>query len=313
MRLVLTPLIALIALAASVGAPRAQSRQPPAAEGGRFVSSSSELVVLPVVVTDRQNRFIADLAQDRFVVLDNSRPQTIALFTNEDTPVTVGLVIDDSRSMTPKLAEVIAASVAFARSSNPQDELFAVAFNDTVQTQIGGPALSVADPIGLEKALSALVPQGRTALYDALAAALERAARATRPRKVLILISDGGDNASEATLKDILTRARQSNVTIYAIGLFDADDEDRNPRVLKSLAHTTGGERFLPDTPSRLMQVCQHIAREIRSGYTIGYVPPDRDGAYHRVRVEVRPPDGRRISVRTRPGYFAAASPVTRR
>jgi VWFA-related protein len=312
MRLVLTPLIALIALAASGGALRAQSNQPPAGDRGRFVSSSTELVVLPVVVTDRQDRFVADLPRERFVVLDNGRPQTIALFTNEDTPVTVGLVIDDSRSMSPKLAEVIAAAAAFARSSNPQDELFAMAFNDTVQEQIGGRTLPVGDPEGLEKALRALVPQGRTALYDALVAALERSTQATRPRRVLILISDGGDNASAATLKDVLARARQSNVTIYTIGLFDADDEDRNPGVLKSLAQATGGGRFLPDSPSRLMQACQHIAREIRSGYTIGYVPPDRDGAYHRVRVEVRPPDGRRISVRTRPGYFAA-SPITRR
>ena len=313
MRLVLTPVIALMALiavTASVGAFRAQSSQPPVTGRGLFVSASSELVVLPVVVTDRQDRFVADLAQDHFVVLDNGRPQAIALFTNEDTPVTVGLVIDDSRSMAPKLAEVIAAAAAFARSSNAQDELFAVAFNDTVQEHIGGRALSVADPAGLEKALSALVPQGRTALYDALVAALQRAAETTRPRKVLILISDGGDNASEMTLKRVLARARQSNVTIYTIGLFDADDADRNPGVLKSLAQTTGGERFLPDTPARLMQACQHIAREIRSGYTIGYLPPDRDGAYHRVRVDVRPPDGRRISVRTRPGYFAA-SPVT--
>ena len=117
MRLVLTPLIALTALTTSVGALRAQSSQPPVADRGLFLSSSSDLVVLPVVVTDRQDRFVADLAQDRFVVLDNGRPQAIALFTNEDTPVTVGLVIDDSRSMAPKLAEVIAAAAAFARSS----------------------------------------------------------------------------------------------------------------------------------------------------------------------------------------------------
>jgi len=311
MRLVLTSLIALTALTTSVGALRAQSSQPPVADRGLFLSSSSDLVVLPVVVTDRQDRFVADLAQDRFVVLDNGRPQAIALFTNEDTPVTVGLVIDDSRSMAPKLAEVIAAAAAFARSSNAQDELFAVAFNDTVHEHIGSRTLSVADPVGLEKALSALVAQGRTALYDAVGAALQRAAETTRPRKVLILISDGGDNASETTLKQILARARQSNVTVYTIGLFDADDADRNPGVLKSLARTTGGERFLPNTPARLLQACQHIAREIRNGYTIGYLPPDRDGAYHRVKVEVRVPDGLRVSVRTRPGYVAA-SPETR-
>jgi VWFA-related protein len=310
MRLVLTPLIALIALAASAGAPLAHSGQPPA-DRGRFVSASTELVVLPVVVTDRQDRFVADLAQDRFVVLDNGRPQEIALFTNEDTPVTVGLVIDESRSMSPKLGEVIAAATAFARSSNPQDELFAMAFNDTVQKQIGGNALSAADPGALEQALLALVPQGRTALYDALVAALERSSRATRPRRVLVVISDGGDNASTATLKDVLARARESNVTVYTIGLFDRDDVDRNPGVLKSLAQATGGERFLPDSPSRLMEVCRHIAREIRSGYTIGYVPPDRDGAYHRVRVELQS-HGRGLSIRTRPGYFATNA-LTRR
>ena len=285
------------------------AQQPDAA---RFVSTASELVVLPVIVTDRQDKLVADLPSDRFAVYDNGRRQTVALFTNEDTPVTVALVIDSSGSMKPKLGEVIAAAVAFAHSSNPQDELFAVAFNDTAQDAVGGGVISAADTARLEKALSSLVPQGRTSLYDGLALGLDRLARAARPRKVLILISDGGDNASRASLKDVLARAHASSVTIYTIGLFDADDRDKNPGVLKSLAVTTGGERFLPDSPGRLMQACQHIAREIRSGYTIGYAPPDHDGAYHRVRVDVKTPDGRRVSVRTRPGYVAA-SPVTRR
>jgi len=104
----------------------------------------------------------------------------------------------------------------------------------------------------------------------------------------------------------VLARARRSNVTIYTIGLFDANDGDTNPRVLKALARTTGGERFLPGSPGRLLQVCDHIAREIRSGYTVGYAPPDRDGTFHRVRVEIQPSD-RHLSIRTRPGYFAAA------
>ena len=288
---------------------RARGQQP---EAARFVSAASELVVLPVIVTDRQDRFVADLPSDRFVVYDNGRRQNVALFTNEDTPVTVGLVIDSSGSMRAKLGEVIAAAVAFARTSNPQDELFAVAFNDTAQDAVGGDGIAAGDTARLERALSSLVPQGRTSLYDGLALALDRLERAARPRKVLILISDGGDNASHASLKDVLARARASSVTIYTIGLFDADDRDRNPGVLKSLAVTTGGERFLPDSPGRMMLACQHIAREIRSGYTIGYVPPDHDGAYHRVRVDVHVPDGRRVSVRTRPGYVAA-TPVTRR
>jgi VWFA-related protein len=155
-------------------------------------------------------------------------------------------------------------------------------------------------------ALASLRPDGRTALYDALTEGLDHLALGTRPRKVLVVISDGGDNASEATLERVLLRARGSNAVIYTIGIFDDEDLDRNPGVLKSLARTTGGERFLPHSPGDLLQVCERIAREIRSGYTIGYVPPDRDGAYHRVRVEIEPSPSRRPTVRTRPGYFAA-------
>src|SRR5262249_47929606 len=146
----------------------------------------------------------------------------------------------------------------------------------------------------------------RTALYDALVSGLDRLERASRARKALVLISDGGDNASGATLKEVLARARRANVIVYTIGLFAPDDPDGNPGVLKSLAEATGGARFLPRSPSQLLQVCTRIARELRSGYTIGFVPLDRDGAFHRLRVEVRPERGGAITVRTRPGYFAA-------
>src|SRR5439155_12170541 len=159
---------------------------------------------------------------------------------------------------------------------------------------------TVSDLAGIESALSSLRPEGRTSLYDALIAGLDRLRDASRPRKVLIVVSDGGDNASTATLEGVLARARQSNVTIYTVGLFDANDADTNRGVLKALARTTGGERFLPDSPGRMLQACQHIAREIRSGYTIGFVPPDHDCAYHRLRPEVQPGD-RHLTLRTRP------------
>jgi Ca-activated chloride channel family protein len=163
------------------------------------------------------------------------------------------------------------------------------------------------DVRALEQELRAYSPEGRTALYDALNAALIRAEQGLHARKALIVMSDGGDNASHATRDAVLTRARQSNVTIFTIGLFDDDDPDRNPGVLNSLARSTGGERFLPRTPSVLLQTCERIARELRSGYTIGYVPPDRDGVFHRVRVEVAPADRGKLNVRTRPGYFASS------
>jgi Ca-activated chloride channel family protein len=294
---------ALLLVVAALPVLRAQQ---PSADPPSFRSTSSELVVLPVTVTDRRGGLVADLPRERFAVFDNGRRQDVALFTNEDIPVTVGLVLDDSGSMRGKLGEVVAAALAFAGASNPDDELFTLEFSDDVKDALPGHRLLANDVTGLRMALTALVPAGRTALYDALLAGLDRLREATRARRVLVLISDGGDNASAATLHEVLARARASNVTIYTIGVFERDDPDTNARVLKSIAETTGGERFLPQSPGPLLSDCQRIAREIRSGYTIGYVPPDRDGTFHHVRVQVDAAGGRTLNVRTRPGYFAA-------
>jgi Ca-activated chloride channel homolog len=273
-----------------------------------FRGASSELVVLPVIVKDKQGRYVSDLGKERFVVYDNARRMSIDLFTNEDTPVTVGLIVDASGSMRAKLGEVIAAAVAFAKSSNPDDELFAVRFNDDAEEVVRDRRFLLASDLSaLEAAMSALRPQGRTALYDALVAGLDHLNDASRPRKALIVISDGGDNASRATLDAVLARAHKSNAAIYTIGVYDPDEVDKNRGALKALARATGGERFEPASPGQLLQVCKRIARELRSGYTIGYVPPDRDGLFHRVRVVIEPAM-RGLDVRTRPGYFAAPS-----
>jgi VWFA-related protein len=267
------------------------------------------LVVLPVVVTDDRGQLISELDQSRFTVFDNGRAIPVELFTNEDAPVTVGLVLDTSSSMRAKLGEVIAATMRFASSSHPEDELFVIRFNDDARHALRDRRfLHASDSGALESALTSLIPEGRTALYDALIAGLEHLDQGTRARKVLIAISDGGDNASRANLNRVLERARKSNATIYTIGIFDKDDPDRNPRVLKSLAETTGGERFLPRSAGPLILACERIAREIRSGYTIGYTPPARDGAYHHVRVVIESPN-RKLRIRTRPGYFASNSP----
>ena len=272
-----------------------------------FRSGGTELVVLPVVVTDKQGRYISDLDRDRFTVFDNGRRVPIEIFTNEDTPLTIGLIIDASGSMGTKMDDVVSASVAFARLSNPQDELFAIRFNDDVQHVIRDRQFLLAEDLGaLHAALRSMRPDGRTALYDAMVAGIDYLARGTRGRKALVVISDGGDNASEATRERVLARARETNAAIYTVGLFDPDDPDRNPGLLKSLARATGGERFLPRSRSELTEACERIAREIRSGYTIGYVPPDRDGNYHRVRVDVQPSSAQKVTIRTRPGYFAA-------
>ena len=278
-----------------------------------FHSTSSELVVLPVLVTDRRGGFVTDLPKDAFTVYDNGRRVPIDVFTNEDTPVTVGLVIDASGSMHSKMGEVIAAAMSFVRLSNPHDEFFAIRFNDDVHAVTsGGGAIPLAEADVVQRALMSIRPEGRTALYDGLVEALDRLAAGSRPRKVLILISDGGDNASRATRPAVLERAKRSNAAIYAIGMLDPADPDSNPGLLKSLARDTGGERFLPTSAGPMLAACERIAREIRAGYTIGYEPPDRDGAFHRVRVDVRPADRRRVDVRTRPGYVAAARAAER-
>ena len=285
-------------------------QEPQGPQSPAFRSASSELVVLPVIVTDKPDQYVGDLKQDQFTVYDNGRKVAVEFFSTEDTPVTVGLVIDASSSVRKKVGDIIAASAAFARSSNPDDELFAVYFNDDVQDALPERGMLLAsDAAGLHQALHTLVPEGRTSLYDGLIHALDRLASGTRTRKALVLISDGGDNASTATLEQVLAKARTSNAAIYTIGVYDDYDLDKNPGVLQSIAKSTGGERFLPRSAGPLMAACQHIAREIRSGYTLGYTPPDRDGAFHRIRVEVAHDGKRKLTAKTRPGYFASRQP----
>jgi VWFA-related protein len=264
--------------------------------------------VLAASVTDRDGGFVRDLGPDRFTIFDNGRRQPIALFSNDDTPVSVGLIIDISGSMRTKIGEVVAATLAFAAASHPEDELFFLAFNDDVQEAVKERRFLLAsDLTSLRESVSALRPEGRTSLYDAVMKGLDRLDEGSRARKVLIVMSDGGDNASRATLDDVLGRARRSDATIYTIGLFEASDPDSNPGVLKQLAQTTGGERFLPRSAGPLLLACKRIAQDIRSGYTLAFEPSGLDNTYHRVRVEIAGTNGRRLNVRTRPGYVALA------
>jgi Ca-activated chloride channel homolog len=271
-----------------------------------FRSASTDLVVLAASVTDKEGGFVQSVGRERFTIYDEGKRQPMTLFSNEDTPVSVGLIIDNSGSMRSRIGEVVAATVAFARLSHPEDELFALAFSDDVREALDKRAFLLAGDIAaLEQAVSSLRPDGRTALYDAVMAGLDRLDEGSRARKVLIVMSDGADNASRATLDQVLERARHSDATIYTIGLFEPADPDANPGVLKSLAQMTGGERFLPRSASPLLLACQRIARDIRSGYTIAFEPANRDGRYHRIKVEVDRADGRRLAVRARPGYVA--------
>ena len=278
----------------------------PTLEQGHF-TVQSELVVLHVLVKDRSGAFVTDLEADAFHVFEENRPQTIHFFATEDAPVSVGLVIDSSGSMRNVRDRVIAASAAFVDSSNPQDEVFALVFNDDVRPVLPPTAPFTSDVSILRNALAQVFePVGRTALYDAVAEGLAYVAKGTRDRQVLVVLSDGGDNASRSWADDALARAQASNTLIYSVAIIDPADPDANRKRLKQLAETTGGEEFEPNDIAEVGRVFQQIAREIRHGYTIGYEPSDpspRHGFRH-LRVEAQAPDGRRLVTRTRTGYL---------
>jgi Ca-activated chloride channel homolog len=254
---------------------------------------------------------VAGLSKDDFQVLEDRVPQSIKHFSHEDIPVTVGLVIDNSGSMRPKRAEVIAAALAFAGSSNPQDQMFVVNFNEHVSFGLPRNVLFTDEPEQLKAAMRTVIADGETALYDAVAIALERLKMGNRDKKVLIVVSDGADNASAHTKTQMLDLATQSDAIIYALAIYERDDPDRSPQVLSKLAKVSGGEAFFPESLREVVPICERIAREIRDQYTISYVPSNRkqDGKYRAIRVRASL-NGADLAVTTRAGYVARLKPA---
>jgi VWFA-related protein len=269
------------------------------------------LVVLQATVTDKQGGVVSDLGEQAFEVYEDGVRQSIRLFRNEDIPVTVGLVIDHSTTMRPKLAEVSAAAWTFVRSSNLEDEMFVVNFNEKVSLGLPAALRFTNSAAELQRAIGTAPADGQTALYDAIGRALGQLEAGSRDKKVLIVISDGGDNRSVRTLGQVMKLAAQSSAVIYTVGLFDQEDPDRNPGVLKRLAQATGGEAFLPDQLSEVVAICERIARDIRHQYTIGYVPSSaaRNGTYRAIRMVARTKGNDKLAVRTRAGYIPSDEP----
>ena len=288
-----------------------QQTQPPAAGQDARISVDVDLVVLHATVTDQRGRVVSDLRGQDFQVYDDGAVQSIKQFGREDVPVTAGLVVDHSGSMKSKLPEVSAAARTFAQASNPDDRMFVVNFNEFVQWGLESSTRFTGDPVQLEQAISRAPTTGKTALYDAIATALEHLKAGVPEKKVLLTISDGGDNASTRTLAQVLKLAEQSGAIIYTIGIFDEDDPDRNPRVLRRLAEATGGLAFFPSQLAEVTAICSRIARDIRNQYTIAYTPanPGKPGEYHSIRVVASAPHHRKLFVRTRTGYRVAGLP----
>jgi len=270
------------------------------------IAVNVNLVVLHTVVHDNKGRVPPDLRPEDFEVYEDGVRQTIRHFQHEDLPVTVGLVIDHSGSMGSKLADVVVAARTFVESSSPADQIFVVNFNEKVTLGLPKNLPFTNQPELLVGAISGMRPAGQTALYDAVIRALNIVNTGSNEKKVLVVVSDGGDNVSSHSLEDVSRLAEKSNALIYTVGIFDADDPDRNPGVLRRLARVSGGQAFFPRELHDVVKVCENIAREIRNQYAIGYSSASTNvqpGAHRSIRVTARTKEHGKLTVRTRAGY----------
>ena len=272
------------------------------------IAVNVDLVVLHTTVHDRRGQFVTDLKKENFQVYEDGIRQSIRVFKHEDSPVTVGLVIDHSGSMRTKMPEVIEAARTFVRASSVDDQMFVVNFNE--KATLGLPAaIRFSNRVDqLAGAISRSATEGQTALYDAIAVAMNQLQSGIPNKKVLIVISDGADNKSKRTLEDVLKMAEQTSTLIYTIGIFEPEDRDTNPRVLRSLASATGGEAYFPHQIAAVVADCERIARDIRHQYAIGYVSSQSahpGDFHHRIRVTASSAERGKLTVRARSTYLA--------
>lgn len=279
------------------------------------IKSSVNEVLLQITVRDRAGNLVGQLNKNNFQIYEDGVPQQIDSFSHEDIPVTVGLVVDNSGSMKPKRPEVNTSALAFVRSSNSQDEMFVVNFDDSVSFGLPRNTSFTDQQDQLKLALSSTEPSGRTALYDAVFDAVVHLKKGSYEKKALIVVSDGGDNASKHSLPETIALAVKSDAMIYTIGLFDLDDPDRNPHVLKEIAKATGGDAFFPESTRDVLTICERIALEIRSQYTVTYVSSNKkqDGSHRSIKVKINAPDRGHLMVRARGGYYAPLNTESKR
>jgi Ca-activated chloride channel family protein len=262
------------------------------------------MVLLDVGVTNHAGHFIPGLAKENFTIFEDGKPQPITAFDNSDIPVTQGILVDESQSMGPKRVAVLTAAEALVKEANPHDDFFVLNFNEQVKRGLP-PAVPFSASIQqLRQALYRGLPQGKTALYDAVIEGLKQLEGSHRGRKVLVVISDGGDNASHHKRPEMLNALERSGATVYGIGFYTEGDPEIDPGVLKQIAHTTGGEALFPSDPAAVTAACERIAKEIRARYVVGYRPPEGTaGALRHIRVRVSPPRGEGVTVLVRSSY----------
>jgi len=285
-------------------------------EPKEIVSHSSirvetELVLIPVTVTDPLNRFVTGLEKQHFKIYEDKVEQKISQFSSEDAPLSVGLVFDTSGSMGPKLQKSRQAAAEFFKTANPQDEFFLVEFNDSPQVVVSFTPSSE----DIQNSLTFTQSKGRTALLDAIYLSMHEMKKAKNPRKAILIISDGGDNSSRYTESEIRNAVREADVQIFAIGIYEpmssrsrTPEEMAGPGLLQQVAEQTGGRAYEIENLAELPDVAAKIGVELRNQYVLGYTPKnqDRDGKYRHVQVKLAQPAGLPpLKAYYRLGYYA--------
>jgi len=267
------------------------------------IQTTSRLVLLDVSVKDAAGGFVSGLTKDDFKVFENGKPEGISQFANSDIPVTVGVAVDESGSMGPKKAQVVTAALVFFHDSNPKDEIFVVNFNEKARRGLPDDVLFSDNMQLLRSALWQGDPEGRTALYDAIEMSLDQLKFGRQAKKTLVVISDGGDNHSTHTQQEVMQDVLSSLATIYTVGIYDEDDPEKNDGVLRKLAQVSGGVFYHLEKLEEIVPICRQIAKDIRTRYTIGYVPAAEGKVVRHIKVTASSPDHPKLIVRTRTSY----------
>ena len=280
--------------------------QAPDDNGTFVIRKSVDEVLLHASVVDDKQRLVMNLDKNAFTVFEDGKPQNIISFRHEDIPVAMGVVIDNSGSMREKRAKVNQAALNLVRSSNPQDEVFVVNFNDEYYLDQD----FTNDLLKLKEALEKIDAKGGTALYEAVVASAEHLKRNARlDKKVLFVVTDGEDNASQETLEQAVKQLQEENgPAVYAIGILgDEEHPKRAKRALEIIAQRTGGLAFFPKTLDDVDEISRQVAHDIRNQYTIGYKPtnPKGAGGFRTIRVEAKSKGHGKMVVRTKSGYYA--------
>lgn len=280
--------------------PRVRPPKTPAEEIERRDASirvETQLVLINVTVTDPMNRFVTGLEKEHFQLFEDKAAQTIAQFSSEDAPLSVGLVFDASGSMGSKLAKSRQAAAQFFKTANPEDEFFLIHFNDRPELVV--PFTTNTEEI--QNRLTFTQAKGRTALLDGVYLAMAQMKKARNPRKAIIILSDGGDNSSRYTESEIKNAVREADVQVYAIGIFEpiagrgrTAEELAGPGLLTEISEATGGRHFPVENLNELPDVAAKIGIELRNQYVLGYTPINqvRDGKYRKVQVKLKQPRG---------------------